>query len=323
MHNSLNTHDLSTWQKTICYILYVTWYAVSMLPMRILYCISSCFYFLIYYIIRYRRKMVRQNMSDCFPEKTEEEIKKIERDFYLHFCDIFMESVKYLSISEKELRKRLHFINHERMNESLRNGKSCGLYLGHYANWEWISSLPLWTENGQCTQLYHPLENKIFDTLVGYTRERWGGKNIPVNESIRHLVKYKKSGTPIVLGFIADQVPFWNNIHYWTNFLNHPETPVFTGPEKLMKKFDMDVYYLDVRKVRRGYYEAEFKLITDKPDSYKDYELTEIYTRMLDESIQKSPAYWLWTHNRWKRSKAEWDKMYDNETGKVYMNKKN
>lgn len=319
----MKTNELSLKQKVLLYTIYVLWYIMSTLPLRLLYVISGVFYILVYYIVRYRRKLVRRNLRDSFPDKTEKELCNIEKAFYQHFCDIFIESLKYFSISKDELRKRMRFIGAEKIKESFRNGRSCGVFLGHYANWEWISSLPLWIERdlGVCAQLYHPLENKVFDTLVGYTRERFGGSNIPVNESLRHLVKYKKEKTPVVLGFIADQVPFWNNIHYWTNFLNHPDTPVFTGPEKLMKKLDMDVYYMDVRQVRRGYYEAEFKPITTSPNDYKDYDLTEAYTNMLEETISKAPAYWLWTHNRWKRTKTEWEKMYDAETGKVIMNK--
>lgn len=304
-------------------ILFCLWYAVSILPLRMHYITSSIIAVLLFHVIRYRRKLVHKNMRDAFPEMTERQLRKEEYRFYQHFCDIFIESLKYFSISKEEMRRRMRFIGVEQIKDSFRKGRSCGVFLGHYANWEWVSSLPLWIERdlGLCTQLYHPLENKVFDRLVGYTRQRFGGRNIPMNESLRHLIKYKKDGTPVVLGFIADQVPFWNNIHYWTNFLNHPDTPVFTGPEKLMKKLDMDVFYMDVRQVRRGYYEAEFIPITTTPNDYKDYDLTETYTHMLEETISKAPAYWLWTHNRWKRTKAEWEKMYDAETGKVIMNK--
>lgn len=316
-----NKEELTVWQKVVYHSLFGIWYVLSILPMWIHYAFSSIVALLLFYVIRYRRNLVHRNMRDAFPEMSEKQLYKEEYKFYQHFCDIFIESLKYISISDKELMARMKMMNMDRVKESYRSGRCVALYLGHYANWEWISSLPLWADikEVQCLQLYHPLENKVFDKIVGYTRERFGGRNIPVNESIRHLVKYKKADKPFMLGFIADQVPFWNNIHYWTNFLNHPDTPVFTGPEKLMKKFNMDVYYLDVKKVRRGYYEVEFKLITDDPNSYKDYELTEIYTRMLDETICNAPAYWLWTHNRWKRTKAEWDKMYDPETGKVFM----
>jgi KDO2-lipid IV(A) lauroyltransferase len=126
------------------------------------------------------------------------------------------------------------------------------------------------------------------------------------------LVKYRQLGKPILIGFIADQTPVYDNIHYWTSFLNHPETPVFTGAEKIMQKFDMDVYYLDVRRIRRGHYVAEYKLITTEPKTYQEFELTEIYTKLMEHTINRAPAYWLWSHNRWKRTKEGYYKQYPN-----------
>lgn len=265
---------------------------------------------LLFYVIRYRRRLVHQNIKDTFPQLSHDERRRIERRFYSHFCDILVESVMYFSISEEDMRRRMKFINAEQLHESARKGKSCGVYLGHYANWEWVSSLPLWLDGNIITsaQLYHPLENKTFDRIMGYTRSRFGAHNIPVNESLRHMVRYRKEGRQIVVGFIADQVPMWNNIHLWMPFLNHPETPVFTGSERMIRKLNMDVYYLDVRQKRRGYYEAEFKLMTDDPNSHPEFWITEQYNRLLEQTIYSAPALWLWSHNRWKRTKAEWEK---------------
>lgn len=298
---------------------FAVWYSLSLLPFWFHYLFSDLVFLLLFYVIRYRRKVVHQNLTASYPDKTAKEILKIERQFYQHFCDIFIESLKYISMSRKTIMHRMEFRGIDLIDESCRNGRSCGIFLGHYANWEWISSLPLWVnpEYTLCTQLYHPLENKVFDRLISYTRQRLGGRNIPVNESVRHFVTYRKAGRPIVIGFIADQVPFWNNIHYWAKFLNHPETPVFTGAERLMKKFDMDVYYLDVQRVKRGHYVAEFKLLTTTPTAVPDYDLTEQYTRMLESTINRAPAYWLWSHKRWKRTKQEWEQIIDPVTGKM------
>lgn len=308
-------------QKILYYILFGIWYVLSCLPACVHYTNSYILSGLLFHVIRYRRKMVHRNMKDSYPDLSDAELKKIERRFYLHFCDIFAESVMYFSMSRKETMRRMKFTNIEILFPPLEKGQSVALYLGHYANWEWVSSMPLWVprEKGLCTQLYHPLENPVFDKIISYTRERFGGKNIPVNESVRHMLKYKQEGTPILVGFIADQAPFWNNIHYWTNFLNHPDTPIFTGPERLMKKMDMAVYYVDVHQKKRGYYEATFVPMTDHPKDCKEYELTEQYTRMLEKSINDVPYLWLWSHNRWKRTKEQWLKMYDPKTGKVYM----
>lgn len=301
--------------KNIAYhILFVVWYAVSCLPMWVLYAISTLLSIILFYIVRYRRKVVHQNIKASYPELSSKRRWMIERRFYLHFCDLFMESIKYFSISEKNIRKRMRFKGVELLEQSAKNGRSCGVFLGHYANWEWISSMPLWIDTSLClcTQLYHPIENLVTDRLLAYTRQRWGGVNINAEHSIRELVKYRQMGKPILIGFIADQTPVYDNIHYWTNFLNHPETPVFTGAEKIMQKFDMDVYYLDVRRIRRGHYVAEYKLITTEPQKYGEFELTEIYTRMMEHTINRAPAYWLWSHKRWKRTKEGYYEKYPN-----------
>ena len=305
----LHAEEPNSWQlkikncvdNCIYYIAFGCMYLLSKVPFCVMYAISSVLAVFLFYIVGYRRKVVHQNIKDSFPDKSKIECFEIERTYYVHMCDLFMESLKYFSISEKEMRKRMVYKNLEQARLSLKNGKTIGLYMGHYANWEWVSSLPLVVGDiSQCCQLYHPLQNLIFDRLIGYTRERWGGVNIPANESIRHIIKLNK---PLVIGFIADQVPLSNSIHYWTRFLHHENTPVFTGAERLMKKLDMDVYYLDVRRVKRGYYEAEFKLITTTPKECAEFQLTEDYTRMLEQTINEAPPYWLWSHNRWKRNR--------------------
>lgn len=293
------------------YLLFGIWYSISLLPMWLLYALSSVVSTILFYVIRYRRKIVHKNLAESFPKLSKRKLWFIERRFYVHFCDILFESIKFFSISPKEMRRRFVFTNPELLEESASNGKSCGIFLGHYANWEWVSSFPLWVDPNliKVVQLYHPLENVVFDRLIGYTRERLGSTNIPVNESLRHIVKYRKNGKPLVIGFIADQVPLYQNIHYWTTFLNHKDTPVFTGPERLMRQLDMDVYYLDVRRVKRGRYKGTFHLITDKPKEASEFSITETYTRMMEKTIMYQPSYWLWTHNRWKRTRKEWQEI--------------
>ncbi len=294
-------------ERAAYYTLLGIWHSLSKMPMWLLYTLSNILYIIIYYIVRYRRKVVRKNLGNSFPEKILFERLYIEKKFYLNFCDVLVESLKYLSISEKQLKKRMKFFGLEQIEGSCRQGRSCAVYIGHYANWEWISSLPLWlsTDYGRCVQLYHPLENKIIDRLIGYTRERIGATSIPVNESIRLMMRLKNEGKPIVVGFIADQVPLWNNIHFWTTFL-HQETPMFTGTERIARKLDMDVYYFEVKRVKRGYYEVETKLMTRNPKELPETKLTQMYSEMLEANIRKAPAYWLWSHNRWKRTKEKW-----------------
>lgn len=303
-----NKERYRTLKNIAYYILFGIWYVVSHLPLRILYLFADFIYIIIYHVIGYRINVVRKNLGESFPEKSENELRQIEKGFYRHFCSILIESIKFFSISQDELKKRFEFRGVDLINDSLRRGKTCGIYLGHYGNWEWPSSMPLWIDSnlGITAQLYHPLENLVTDRLVYYTRQRFGGISIPSNQSICELVKWRNKGKPLVIGFVADQTPWWNDIHYWTNFLNHPDTPVFTGAERIMKKFDMDVYYLDITRVKRGYYTAEYKRITTTPKEWEEFAITERYNRMMEETIKRAPQYWLWSHNRWKRTKEEW-----------------
>lgn len=297
-----------TIQRIAYVILYTIWYTLSCLPLRVLYLLSDAVAFLLYHVIGYRRKVVSKNIRDSYPNLTDKEYKKIEHKFYCHFCDLIIESLKYFSMSEKEVKKRLQFKGIELIEESYNNGRSCGIFLGHYGNFEWTSSMPLWVDHDrcQCVQFYRRLDNKVLNRILEHQRNRWGSVNVPANESIRYLARYRKEGKPFIIGFAADQTPWWRDIHYWTNFLNHPETPVFTGAERIMRKFDMDVYYLDITRVKRGKYIAEYKRITTKPNEHPEFWITEQYTRMMEETINRAPAYWLWSHNRWKRTKEEW-----------------
>ncbi|MBO4753777.1 MAG: lysophospholipid acyltransferase family protein [Bacteroidales bacterium] len=294
--------------RALYYIILVPLYAVSLLPMWWHYFWSDVFYLLIYRVVRYRRHVVRHNLTASFPDKSEAELRKIEREFYHYFCDLLVEAVKFISITPDEMRRRMKFEQLEPVIDSCRRGKSCAIYLGHYGNWEWISSMPLWYDPsiGIGTQLYHPLENPTMDRLMGYIRQRMGSFNIPVEQSVRHIVRYRQQGIPVLVGFIADQVPHWRNIHYWTPFLNHPKTPIFTGAERLTRQFDMDAYYVHIERLRRGYWKATCKLMARDCKQTKEFEITELYTRMLEKNILEAPQYWLWTHNRWKRTYEEW-----------------
>lgn len=305
--------------KFLFYIVLFVWYLLSLLPLRVLYVLSDVLFVLAYYVFRYRKRLVRKNLMDSFPEKKESDIIKIEKGFYLFLCDYIVESMKLLTMSKKNLQRRMVFKGTETVNEIIADGQSCAIYLGHYCNWEWITSLPLYvTKDAQCGQIYHPLENKDFDRLFLRLRERMGAVCIPMAETLRRIVEFKKKGKQVVVGYISDQVPYWNNIHYWTNFLHH-DTPVLTGTERIAKSANHAVFYMDVKCVRRGYYECEFKLITREPKKYKDFELTEIYFRELEKTIQRDPKYWLWSHNRWKRTHEEFNRRYDPETGRVYL----
>ncbi len=294
--------------KVFYYFLFVVWYLFSLMPFWLLYLISDLVYYPLYYVIRYRRKIVRKNITESFPEKSLDEIVKIEKDFYQFFCDYVVETVKLFSMSEKQMRKRMSFEGLDEVIHYLET-RNCVLYLGHYCNWEWVSSLPVYFRATDCTQgqIYHALENKAFDSLFLRLRGRFGSVNIEMNNALRSLMQLKRKKERFVVGFIADQAPNWNNIHFWTRFLNH-ESAFFIGAERIAKNVDAVVYYIDMKRLKRGYYHGEFVKISDTPKEMPDYEVTTEYARLLEQSIRRDPQYWLWSHNRWKRTHEEFIK---------------
>ena len=299
------------------YILLGVWYLFSLLPLRIHYIISDLLFWLLYKVIGYRRKVVWKNLSASFPEKTEAELKEIECGFYHFLCDYFVETVKMMTISKKEIRKRMVFKGIEELNEVIESGQSIAMYLGHYCNWEWVTSITLWmTPKVQCGQIYHPLENKYFDKLFIRSRERMGALCISMQDTLREVVRYKREGQPILIGYISDQAPNWVNIHHWVDFMNQ-DTPVFTGTERIVKKMNHAVFFLDIHRVKRGYYEVEFKLLTREPQKLEDFKLTDMYFDILEKSIRRAPEFWLWSHNRWKRTRKEFDERFEVIDGKV------
>ena len=301
--------------KILIRLLYALLYLLSLLPLRVLYVLSDLLYLIIYRMIGYRVQVVRKNFATSFPDDSEEALRQKEQQFYHWFCDMLVETLKLLSMSTKQLRRRMVFKGTERIDEVVNSGRSCAVYLGHYGNWEWITSLPLWvTPKAHCGQIYHPLENREFDRLTLRIRQRFGAECIAMEQAARTIVNYQRAGQPVVIGYIADQVPFWKSIHHWLDFLHH-DTPVLTGTERIARMVDHAVFYLDVTRVRRGYYEAEFKLITLTPKKMAEFELTDIYFSQLEQTIRRAPAFWLWSHNRWKRTHEEFLQRLDPETG--------
>lgn len=299
--------------------LYYFFYFLSLLPLRVHYYFSDVICFIVYRVIGYRRDIVWQNLTSSFPDKSERERKSIEHGFYHWFCDYLVETIKLISISEQQLKGRMVFKGIDTVDKVVGEGQSCAVFLGHYCNWEWVTSLPLWVcKEVQFGQIYHVLENPSIDKFFLKLRQRFGAVCIPMAETLRKVVKFRQEGKQVVIGYISDQTPFWNNIHHWLVFLNH-DTPVLTGTERLVRQAGHAVFYLDIHRVRRGYYEAEFKLITRNPSEMKDFEITDIYFRMLEKSILLDPICYLWTHNRWKRSREEFNIRFDPATGRVSL----
>lgn len=300
-------------------IVYVLFYTLSLLPFRILYGMADIGYVLLYYIIRYRRGVVRKNLVTAFPEKSIDDIKAIERKFYHWFCDYFLEAIKLLSISDKELRRRFTIINSEEVEQCFQEGQDVAAILGHYCNWEWLScvgmNLPPERETGL---IYHPLRNKTFDYLFRKLRSHeQNGHVIPKKDILRYVVTKKREGVRNICGYISDQGPKWTNIHLWLPFLNHEYTPVFTGGERIIRKMNNAVFYVEMSRPKRGYYTATYKLITREPNTLPADDITRRFFCLLEETIRQEPAFYLWSHNRWKRTKEEFDRRFQVINGKV------
>ena len=294
-----------TSENILYFPLYFYFWLHALLPLKILYILSDILFFPMFYIVRYRRKLVYQNMKDSFPEKSEKEIRRMEKAFYHHFCDYIVETIKLLHISDKETRKRVKFHNTEALQEIVDNGGSCLMLLGHYGNWEFVPSVTLWMRKGSVifAQIYRPLKNKWFDRFFLKLRGRYHSECIAKQDTLRSILRYKSSGRPSVTGFMADQTPSPANIHHWVNFLNH-DTPVFTGVEKIAHKVGFSVFYFDVEKIKRGYYSVTIREISKNPKETEEFEITNKYMEMMETTILRAPEYWLWTHNRWKHKRS-------------------
>ena len=301
------------------YLSFALWFIISLLPLWVFYRLSDGLYYLVYHVVRYRRRVVYANLRSSFPEKSEAEIERIAKDFYSFFCDYIVETLKLFSMGEKNMHKRMKFEGLDQVKEDFANGRSVSVYLGHYCNWEWISSLGLHLDE-QCGQIYHPLENATLDRLFLYMRGRFKAQSIKMDDTFLTILKWKKEGRKNIVGYIADQVPGYNNIHYWADFLHH-DTPVFTGAERISKIMDTTVYYIDVERPRRGYYVARFIKIADSLNEHPVFFATEQYFRLLEQNIQRAPQYWLWSHKRWKRTREEFNRMFTEEERKKRLSK--
>lgn len=280
-------------------------YFISILPFWMLFGLSNFFYLLVYYVIGYRKKVVTENLKRSFPEKPEAEIKKITRDFYLHFCDVIFETVKLLTISKKEFKRRC--VIDEASIRSFqyffdKNQTFVGV-MGHCGNWEWGAIAHQVYFTRMITGVYHPLTNKNFDKFMLDLRSRFGGDIVAMSQLYKRLITLKQQNISTTIGLIADQTPPPESA-YWTTFLNQ-DTPVFNGTEKLAKKFNYPVVYLNIKKAKRGYYNLSTTLITENPKDHPEGEISELHTRHLEKNIREQPHIWLWSHRRWKHKKPE------------------
>ena len=288
-------------KAVIFYIFLSLNWVITLLPLKILYGFSPVFYFVLYHLLRYRRAIVLKNLRNSFPEKTKRELFTISKKFYSHLADIFIEVLKLQHMKASEIKKRYKIINPELLDKIKDEGKSTIAVFGHYANWEWITSLPLNTKY-KVLVAYKPLTNRYFDRHFSKFRSQYGLELIPMIRTGKTLYRYEEAGINTLVGLVADQTPPKSKIQYWTKFLNQ-DTPIYLGIEKLSHKFNMVVVYLHIDKVRRGYYEVTPEIITDEPARLRPYEVTEKHVELLEDQIKRRPELWMWSHRRWKHKK--------------------
>jgi len=290
-------------KKILFYITYFVLWVVAWLPLPILYVCSDITYFFVYHAAHYRVKTTRQNLRNAFPQKTDKERRKIEHQFYHHLCDYGFETIRMMHISEAEIRRRITFENIDLLEEIARNGQNIIALFGHYCNWEWVCSLPLHLHDTMSVStLYKTLKDPDFDQYFIQLRSKFGTHCYPKQKVLRGMVELKTLNKPFVLAFIADQTPSWNNLHYWTYWLNQ-ETPFLTGWETIAHKTKDPVIFLEMHKVKRGYYACKIELLCEHPETQAPFELAEKYARRMEQNILDAPEFWLWSHKRWKHHK--------------------
>jgi Kdo2-lipid IVA lauroyltransferase/acyltransferase len=278
-------------------------YLIAILPFPLLYFFSNGVYILLYYLLRHRRKVVRQNLTRSFPEKPLTEIREIEKRFYRYFCDLFLETFKTLTISKKNMVMHCTFEPEtlgifERLAQE---NQSFMVVMGHFGNWEWGGNTFSICCKHQLYVIYHPLSNKYFNGLVYRMRTRFGTKLIPMKDTLRDMLRNRKDLT--ATAFIADQAPLPDRA-YWLEFMNQ-DTPVFLGIEKIALKIRYPIVYISIRRVKRGYYKVFAEKIELPLELQKDGTITELHTRKLESDIRRQPENWLWTHRRWKHVRPQ------------------
>lgn len=287
-------------QLLVYLIAYPFLWLISILPFRLLYAFSDFVFVLLYHVFGYRKKVVLDNLKLVFPDKSDSEIKSITKKFYHHLCDMMVEAIKSMTISEKEMKKRFTFSNIDIIKNLEKENKSIVLMCGHYGSWEWIFILQTYIDY-KGYAIYKRLGNKYFDRLVKRIRAKYNSHLIVTKEAIPILISSKAKGELTINGFAADQTPKPDRAFHWQEFMGI-KVPVHTGAEMIAKKLDMAVVFFGVKRLKRGYYETTFKTITTDPNSYKDYDITDLFLKLVENQIREAPEYYLWTHKRWKHS---------------------
>ncbi|HDR52239.1 MAG TPA: hypothetical protein ENN90_11570 [Mariniphaga anaerophila] len=273
---------------------------VARFHFRVLYFLSDLFFLLVYHVVRYRKTVVMRNLQHSFPEKTEKELKTIARKFYRHFTDLMVESIKLASITDKDLKGRMKVKNPEVINHFFDRGKSVVVLTMHYNNWEWGSAFPLHLKH-KVLGVYKPLHNPLFDAYINRNRARFGAEMVSNAHILRRVVKAHQEKEPVFIWLAGDQTPpFFHK--FWLIFLNQ-ETMFYPGPVAISRRFNYPVIFQKTVKTKRGYYETTFEVLFENPEKYSEAEIMKAYVQKMEEIIDEQPAYYLWSHKRWKHKR--------------------
>ena len=281
--------------------------AIGILPWSLLHMLAEVIAFLAQRVVKYRRPIVESNLRSSFPEKGEKWVKQTASGFYRHLANYFVETAKMSVMSRRDMSRRLIYEGLEEAEAFIKAGKDVTLMLGHYGNWEWLSSIPAFGSGGYVgAQIYHPLENRAADIAFFHLRSRFGAVSVKMSSTIRTILGWHREGIRSMTGYIADQSPMADDTHLWVDFLNH-DTPVFTGAERIARKLRGPVFYIEIFRTGRSRYTARFVKICDDASRQEMFAPTKEYYRLLEQTIRRSPEMWLWSHRRWKRTRADFE----------------
>ena len=279
-------------------------YMVALLPFPVLYFFADITAFFLRHVIRYRRKIIIRNLKASFPDYPDHAINQIVSKFYSNFADYIFETLKLAHISDSQMRRRMEFSGMEIIDRLFGEGKSIVAYFSHTGNWEWVTSITLHSKyrnnpGYKFAQVYRPLKSKWFDSEMLRLRSRFGSVSYPKASVLRALLTLRRDGIHSITGFMSDQKPSHGDTIHVVDFLHQP-TAVITGTAKLANRLKMAAVYFDMHKISRGHYHVEVRHITDDASEMTVAQLTDTYINMLQDTIRRQPAIWLWSHNRWK-----------------------
>lgn len=282
---------------------------ISKLPLRILYIFSDVMFFLNYYLVGYRKKVITQNLRNSFPDKSEDEIRKIRKKFYRNFSDYLVETIKSFSISETESRVRMQHINQDLFHEAKKEGKNIILLAGHVFNWEWINALARIIPQAHCHPVYRKVNSDFWENQMKKVRNKFGNEALEANEVIRNIFRSENNGDSAYM-FVADQTPHFSHVTYGLEFMNQ-RTPAFIGYDKLATRMDLAFIYCEMKKVKRGYYQVNYYRIYPDQEKFTEHEVVRKFHRMLENTLHKHPDNYLWSHRKWKYQDSI--KIFDSE----------